>query len=339
MEAPSGLFSLALLLSALLANLPTRSLHSPAVARPIVSKLVEQTRSRCCTIGYRLAPQKSFPSALIDVLQAYLCLLYPPPNSYHSPIPAGTIVFVGESSGAALILSLVQLILAARQVQSTDVPTVRYHSATVPIPMPAGLAIISPAGDQAIALPSWQTNAAFDIFDRDTSPLTSETYPSCRIWPTDPPRGHVYCDTSMLCHPLVSPAAARNWIGSPPIWLAMGQERLADSGKVIAQTAARQGVVVLWEMYERMPHNWIMMLPKLWQSEDCVKRCAEMIRMMADNRVTESGGEFVTISGERKRIHVEQLTDLTADEVEELMRSNTKDLKPWTGGSRLKSKL
>ena len=54
---------------------------------------------------------------------------------------------------------------------------------------------------------------------------------------------------------------------------------------------------------------------------------------MADNRVTESGGKFVTISGGRKRVHVEQLTDLTADKVEELMRANTKNLKPWTGGS------
>lgn len=304
-----------------------------------MSKLVEQTGSRCCTIGYRLAPQNPFPSALIDVFLAYLCLLYPPPNSYHFPVPAASIVLVGESSGAALILSLIQLILAARHAQSTDAPTVRFHSATVPIPMPAGLAIISPAGDQAIALPSWQSNAAFDIFSRDTAPLTSETYPSCPIWPANPPRGHVYCDISMLCHPLVSPAAARNWIGCPPLWLAMGQERLADSGKVIAQTAARQGVVVLWEMYERMPHNWIMMLPKLWQAENCIKRCAEVIRMLVENRPAESWGEIVTITGEREKVDVKHLSDLTADEVERLMRANMRHLKPWAGGSRAKSNL
>ena len=119
----------------------------------------------------------------------------------------------------------------------------------------------------------------------------------------------------------------------------MGQERLADSGKVIAQTAARQGVVVLWEMYERMPHNWIMMLPKLWQAENCVKRCAEFIRMLAENRAAESGGEIVTIIGERKKVDVRQLTDLTADEVEGLMRTNTMHLKPWVGWSRAKSNL
>ena len=137
----------------------------------------------------------------------------------------------------------------------------------------------------------------------------------------------------------MSPAAARNWSGCPPLWLVMGQERLADSGKVIAQTAARQGVVVLWETYEQMPHIWIMMLPKLWQAESCIKRCAEVVRLLAGNRATESGGEIVTITGERKRVNVRQLTELTVNEVEGLMRANTRHLKPWAGGSRAKSNL
>ena len=157
--------------------------------------------------------------------------------------------------------------------------------------------------------------------------------------PADPPRGHVYCDTSMLCHPLVSPVAARNWRGCPPLWLAMGQERLADAGKVVAQTAARQGVVVLWDLYERMPHNWIMMFPKLWQAEDCISRCGEVIKMLADDEVVGTKGEMVTITGERKEVDVRQLTDLTADQVEGLMRANTRHLKPWVGGSRAKSNL
>lgn len=248
-------------------------------------------------------------------------------------------IFVGESSGATLILSLIQLILAARRAQSTDAPRVKFRGATVPVPMPAGIAIISPGGEQTNSLPSWLSNAAFDIFDRDTSPLTDENYPSCPIWPTNPPRGHVYCETSMLCHPLVSPAAARNWRGCPPLWLAMGQERLADSGKIIAQTAARQGVVVLWETYEQMPHTWITILPQLWQAEYCIKRCAEVVRMLGKNRVTESGGETITITGERKKIDVRQLTNLTGDNVEGLMRAETRSMKPWTAGSRAMSKL
>lgn len=119
----------------------------------------------------------------------------------------------------------------------------------------------------------------------------------------------------------------------------MGQERLADAGKVVAQTAARQGVVVLWDVYERMPHNWIMMFPKLWQAEDCVKRCGEVIKMLTDGRVVETRGEMVTITGERKEVDVRQLTDLTADQVEGLMRAKTRHLKPWDGGSRAKSNL
>ena len=275
----------------------------------------------------------------MDLLLAYLNLLYPSPNAYHSAIPASSIVLAGDSSGAGLILSFIQLILAARRTQSTDNPTVRFNSTTVTLLMPAGLTLISPAGDQAIALPSWKANAQFDIFSRDTAPLTSENYPSCPIWPSNPPRGHVYCDTSMLCHPLVSPAAARDWVGCPPLWVASGEERLADSGKVIVQTAARQGVVVRWEMYERMPHNWVLLFPKLWQSEAVLRRCAEVMVSTLGGKEMESKGDIVKVDGERKQVDVKTLTRLTADEVEGLMRANTEHLKPWTGSIKARSHL
>ena len=42
-------------------------------------------------------------------------------------------------------------------------------------------------------------------------------------------------------------------------------------------------------------------------------------------------GEVVEITGEREKIDVEWLTSLTADKVEEMMRANTKYLKPWVG--------
>lgn len=304
-----------------------------------MSKLVEQTGSRCCTIGYRLAPQDPFPAALIDVFLGYLALLYPPPDSHHPPIPASSIVFVGDSSGAALILSLIQVVLTARRAQKTDRPTVRHHAANVTIPMPAGLAIVSPAGDQAIALPSWKTNAAFDIFSRDTSPVTDKNYPSCSIWPADPPRSHVYCDVSLLCHPLVSPTGSSDWLGCPPLWLAIGQERLADCAKVIAQTAARQGVVVLWQMYERMPHCWITMFPQLKQSVECTKRCAQVIGLFAANGAIESAGDVISTTGKTRKVDVKNLTPLTMDEVEEMMRANTKHLKPWVGPEFPKAKI
>lgn len=83
-----------------------------------------------------------------------------------------------------------------------------------------------------------------------------------------------------------------------------------------------------------------MMFPKLWQAEDCFKRCVEVIKMLTDDdEVAESRGEIVTITGQRGEVDVRQLTDLTADQVEGLMRANTRHLESWVGGSRAKSKL
>ncbi|KAI9873767.1 MAG: hypothetical protein M1830_010622, partial [Pleopsidium flavum] len=237
----------------------------PASYRNTTAKLAELTKGRCLAVRHRLSPQNPFPAALLDVLIAYLSLLYPPPGSYHSPVPASSIIFAGDSSGGCLALAAVQVIIAARHAQASLMPSVRFHNRSVIIPMPGGVTLVSPFADQTCSLPSWVSNATFDIM-QDVSPVLLPSFPSCPIWPTDPPRGDLYCEISMLCHPLVSPTTARSWTSAPPMWIAMGEERLSDGAKVIAQTAANQGVVLQWEEYKSMPHNWPMLFPSWWQS-------------------------------------------------------------------------
>ena len=77
-------------------------LMDPATHRPTVAKIAKYTKGRVLSIRYRLAPKYPFPSALLDALLAYLTLLYPPPGSFHEPIPADQIVFAGDSSGGNL---------------------------------------------------------------------------------------------------------------------------------------------------------------------------------------------------------------------------------------------
>ncbi|KAI4256616.1 MAG: hypothetical protein LQ352_002006 [Teloschistes flavicans] len=162
---------------------------SPASYRHISTQLAELTGGKCYTPGYRLAPQYPFPAALVDVLITYLSLLYPPPGSYHQPISSSTLVLAGESAGACLCLSLVQIILTARRLQKTDEdPTIIFHGKRVPIPMPAGLAILSLAPNQTVSLPSWKANGDSDILD-DTLPALDPTFPACEVWPSKPPRG------------------------------------------------------------------------------------------------------------------------------------------------------
>lgn len=83
----------------------------------------------------------------------------------------------------------------------------------------------------------------------------------------------------MLCHPLVSPLAAKDWAGSPPIWMSTGQELLTDEDKHIACKAARQGVVVHFEEWESMPHCFCMILMGTRPSRKCFKSWAEFARM------------------------------------------------------------
>ena len=224
-------------------------MNSPTKYDSVTTALSEITGGRCLCFRYRLSPQHPFPAALADALVCYLSLLYPPPGPFHEPVPASTIVFAGDSAGANLALSLIQVI------QSTVGSKIKFHGKDIDLPLPCGVTMLSAGLDLTLALPSWVSNALLDVIG-ESWPFLAPNFPACSIWPSNPPRGHLYCDIDMLCHPLVSPATQKSWHGAPPMWFASGQERFADSAKAVAETAARQGVHVWYEEYEEMPHDW-----------------------------------------------------------------------------------
>lgn len=242
-------------------------------------------------------------------------------------------VLAGESAGVALCLSLIQTIMVLRKLQSRDNPIVQFHGRNVEIPMPAGVTGVSGGMDQALAVPSYAENAKFDWL-ADELPCTRPGYPTCEIWPSVPPRAHVYCDAALMHHPLVSPATAENWVGSPPMWLVSGQERLTDSVKVIAKTACEQKVCVWWEQYEGMPHTWPMILRDLPQTAVCFQHWARACHdfVTRDHRTLSSHGIFVTAEDlETRDVSVEDLTQLTAEEVRSLIKRKATDMRIWTG--------
>lgn len=71
-------------------------LMDPATHRPTTKKLAKLTGGRCYSVRYRLAPQHPFPSALLDALQSYLALLYPPEGAFHDAVKPEHIVFAGD---------------------------------------------------------------------------------------------------------------------------------------------------------------------------------------------------------------------------------------------------
>lgn len=207
--------------------------------------------------------------------------------------------------------------------------------------MPAGLALQSPSVDnQHNTLPSWAANVDYDIVPPDP-PGYEPGFPTDDVWPSKPPRGNYYCETSMLYHPLVCAMASKSWNGCPPIYMAMGsKERLVDGGKVVAQFAARQGVPVIWDEYERMPHNWPMVFPDHPHSIKCYHTWAEACSQFVGSRPVTTVGTFTEFGSScTKSLDVKNLTPLTAEEIENLMRDKQKTIQPFTGRPAVKALL
>lgn len=267
-------------------------LCDPSTHRPFTTKLARLTRGRCLSVRYRLSPQHAFPSALLDCFLAYLTLLSPPPGSFHAPVDPSRIVISGDSCGGNLALSLLQLLLHLNRTSPSA--TIRLHGRDVPLAIPAGVATNSAWTDLTRCLPSSIANLDYDYL---TPPLRREEiarFPSCTIWPTEPLRGDLYCDISMLCHPLASPVITQDWRGSCPLWFCYGEETLLDEGKIIAARAAKQGVQVIWEEWEAMPHVFAQILT----DEPAAKKCYENWAAFC-TAVVEKGAKGIETKGTR----------------------------------------
>ncbi|KAH6682377.1 alpha/beta hydrolase fold-domain-containing protein [Plectosphaerella plurivora] len=230
-------------------------LLDPCTYRPLMKKLAKLTGGRCYSVRYRLAPQNPFPSAVLDALVAYLTLLYPPPDAYHEAVQPEHIVFAGDSAGGNLSLALVQTLLELRRQGRK----IAWYGEERELPMPAGVGINSPWMDILQSSPSCVGNGKYDYLP-SVDKQRAAVFPSCEIWPASPPRGQIYAEDALLAHPLATLLMARDWTGAPPTYICTGWELLADEDKYIAQKLQSQGVKVVFEEYEGMPHCFAILL-------------------------------------------------------------------------------
>ena len=272
---------------------------------------------------------------------AYLSLLYPLPGCFNTPIPSTSIVLTGDSAGANLCLSLLQVILELGRLQNTRTPTVRWDGQDVLVPVPAGVAAMSAWADLTRALPSWCSDRDYDIYGNGLPRAVRPDFPTCAAWPSNPPRGDLYCDLSTLCHPLVSPTAATDWTLAPPILFVCGDERAVDSNKVIAQRALSQGALVVWQEYEAMPHIFMLLLEKLPHSSLCFERWAQFCRQcVQDPGSLRTSGTFVEVETLRsKEVDMTHLTAITVEEALVSMHAQRDTRRVWTGPKILKSTI
>ncbi|KAL7788195.1 alpha/beta hydrolase fold domain-containing protein [Trichoderma ceciliae] len=255
-------------------------LCDPATHRSTVKKLAKLTKGRCYSVRYRLAPQDPFPSALLDALVSYLTLLYPPPDAYHDAVKPEHVVFAGDSAGGNLALALLQLVLQLRRLDTR----IQWYDERRQVPLPAGVACVSPWVDITHSSPSWQGEDPhpFDYLPKPRPDLEAKI-PPCEIWPATPPRKRLYVDDDLAAHPLATLIMNRTWEGSPPMWMCTGWELLAYEDKALAMKLIADGVPLVFEEYEAMPHCFALLLSRLPSSRRCLESWAHFIRSSVEN--------------------------------------------------------
>lgn len=297
-------------------------LLDPASTRPVALAYAEHARGRVFSVRYRLAPQGPFPAALLDALVAYLSLLHPPPGAWHDAVPASSLVITGDSAGGNLCMALLQLLLQLHR--GTAPPTVRFHGRDVPVPLPAGVALNSPSLDLTRSM---QWSGAFLQYDYlPPPPRSPATSPACGAWPADPRRVHLYCEGGALAHPLVSPMAAASWAGAPPVFFVCGEELLADEARTVARRMARQGVAVVWEQWEAMPHCFAMVLTWTEASRVSYRGWAAFVRDAVRGAVATAGCYVAVKTLERREVDVETLTTMSDEDVLAGMEAGRKQI-------------
>jgi salicylate hydroxylase len=177
-------------------------------------RLSEAVNGRCLALEYRLAPENPYPAALQDSVKAYQWLL----SQGYNP---QDILLSGESAGAGLAVSTA---VALRDA---------------PLPMPAGLILLSPFVDCSLQSPSVEKLEGMDpIIDRDTLTYMSTGYFQSNS-PTHPGVSPVYADLRSL----------------PPMLIQAGsKEVLIDDAARLAERARAVGNRVDLSLYDERLH-------------------------------------------------------------------------------------
>ncbi|KAM0341872.1 hypothetical protein ACHAPU_009808 [Fusarium lateritium] len=297
-------------------------LCDPATHRPTTKKLAQLTEGRCYSVRYRLAPQHPFPAALLDAFVSYFTLLYPPPGAYHDPVRPEHIVIAGDSAGGNLALSLLQLILELRKQDSP----ILWHGVLRQVPMPAGVALNSPWLDITQSSPAWEvsTPTPYDYLPKPEA-MADRTTPPCEAWPANPPRQNIYVADDLAAHPLASLVMARSWKGAPPIYLCTGWEILAYEDKFFARKLEADGVRVVFEEYEGMPHCFAMMLRNAPATPRCYNGWAGFIRAAVEdpNKIESRAVMIKAKTCEEVPLRFDELSDASEEHIQRRVLQKT----------------
>lgn len=187
------------------------------------------------------------------------------------------------------------------------------------VPLPAGAALASPWLDMAQSLPSWKNNTHWDYLpSRDI--VAENEPPADALWPASPPRKHLYIDDAYLLHPLACLHLAQSWEGSPPIYVSTGWECLADEDRYLVAKLTKEGVPIVFEEYEAMPHVFAAILSKVPQAQRCYEGWAKFITTAVENPqgIKSSYTTIKARTCEETSFDPEKLTPFTEEDVRKM---------------------
>lgn len=186
------------------------------------------------------------------------------------------------------------------------------------VPLPAAVACNSPWLDIAQSTHGWDlaTPAHFDYLPKPEQSSWSDA-PACGIWPAEPPREHIYVDDDLAAHPLASIVMPGSWKGAPPMYMCTGWEILAYEDKYLAKRLVEDGVTVVFEEYEAMPHCFALILSKIPGAVRCLQGWAQFILDAVDQPASIPSRAILikSISLEESELKFEELSAVTEDEM------------------------
>ena len=210
--------------------------------RAVGAVLGRAASMRTFSVDYRLAPEHPYPAALEDAVAAYRWLL-------DSGIPAGKIVFAGDSAGGGLALAT---LLKVRDLK---------------LPMPAAAFVMSPWTDMTMSGFSIDHPTSFDPFNRRPALIGSATKYLA---------GHSDRD------PLVSPLFA-DLSGLPPLLIQVGdEEAYRDDATGLARRAADFEIKVELQTWPHVFHVWQAWTPQLPEAREAMAKAAHFLQQATD---------------------------------------------------------
>jgi acetyl esterase/lipase len=206
--------------------------------RYLAIEIGRAAQARTLALGYRLAPEHSYPAQLNDALAAYQYLR-------DQGLAPGAIAVAGDSAGSNLALSL---LLALRERG---------------LPLPACGWLISPWTDLTASGATMQSKASVD-------PMISQPYLL--------ELGRAFAGENAFSDPRISPQFAELGGLPPLLIQVGSEETLLDDAVMLAGRAGAAGVAVTLEIWPQMIHAFPMFFPRVTASRQATQRAGAFLR-------------------------------------------------------------